>query len=72
MFRVLEVGGVQGRIAEAGKSLYKSKACVNMGREDSEVFNMQVYFLEKDALSSWLFNIQVDLKHRWSWKKRRK
>ena len=61
LWSVLGMYGVGGRLLKAVKSLYEnSRACVRVGNEVSDWFNVGVGVRQGCVMSPWLFNLYMD------------
>ena len=61
MWKVLRIYGVGGRLLRAVESMYAgSKACVRVGSEMSEWFQVRVGLRQGCVMSPWLFNLYID------------
>ena len=61
MWNVLRLYGVGGKLLKAVKSLYVgSKACVRVGNELSDWFEVRVGLRQGCVMSPWLFNLYID------------
>ena len=61
MWKVLRIYGVGGRLLQAVESMYAgSKACVRVGSEVSEWFQVKVGLRQGCVMSPWLFNLYID------------
>ena len=61
MWNVLRLYGVGGKLLKAVKSLYGgSKACVRVGNELSDWFEVRVGLRQGCVMSPWLFNLYID------------
>ena len=61
MWEVLRQYGVSGKLLQAVKSLYvNSRACVRVGSEVSESFEVHTGLRQGCVMSPWLFNIYMD------------
>ena len=61
MWNVLRLYGVGGKLLKAVKSLYVgSKACVRVGNELSDWFEVRVGLRQGCVMLPWLFNLYID------------
>ena len=61
MLNVLRLYRVGGKLLKAVKSLYVgSKACVRVGNELSDWFEVRVGLRQGCVMSPWLFNLYID------------
>ncbi len=61
MWDVLKIYGVGGKLLRAVKSSYEEAfACVKIGGEISEHFEIKVGLRQGCVMSPWLFNIYMD------------
>ena len=61
LWKVMGMYGVEGRLLRAVKSLYvNSRACVRVGNEMSEWFDVGVGVRQGCVMSPWLFNLYMD------------
>ena len=61
MWEVLKLYGIGGKLLKAVKSFYAgSKACVRVGNDMSEWFQVKVGLRQGCVMSPWLFNLYFD------------
>ena len=61
MWQVMRIYGLGGRVLEGIKSFYEQgRACVRVGSELSESFEVKMGLRQGCVMSPWLFNVYMD------------